>query len=1161
MVDRRQREGMQFGNYQLLRLLGQGHFAQVYLGEHIHLGTQAAIKVLLAYVTEADAAVFRAEARTLAQLDHPYIVRLLDFGLEGTVPFLVMSYAPHGNLRQRHPAGTRLSLDNVVPYVKQVAAALQYLHDQRLIHRDLKPENLLLSSDDKVLLSDFELVTLLQNTYSQPGQAVAGSIGYMAPEQLQGHPSPASDQYALGVVVYEWLCGERPFSGSFTEVAAKHALIPPPPLHRKVPTIPATVEHVVLKALAKDPQQRFVQIQDFALALEEAAPGESSARTIPVVSSSLPPQPKHERIDQLPALLTPLIGREQEVQALCAQLLRPQVRLVTLVGPGGVGKTRLSLAVASHMQAHFADEVYFVPLAPIRDPELVGSAIAQALHIRERPGQSFFELLKEGVYTRHLLMVLDNVEQVVAVAPQLEELLAACPNLKLLVTSRALLRVPTEQVFPVPPLALPDRSQLLASELLTQSGAVALFVQRAQAIQPSFQLTTANAQAVAEICVRLDGLPLAIELAAARIRLLPPQALLKRLSNRLAVLGGGAPSLPERQQTLRNTLKWSYDLLDPQEQRLFRQLAVFVGGWTLEAAEAVINASQPRNRADISVLDGVASLLDKSLLVQIEQQSEEPQLIMLETVREYGLEVLEASGEMEVTRQAHAAYYLALVEEAASENGNSQQQVMRLERLEREHDNLLTVMQCCLEQGEAGQGYARALRLGGALRRFWLEHGHWSEGQNFLKRALVGSQEVTPPVRGKALCAAAQLALVQRSDYDQAEAQAQESLALYRELADTTGIALSLSLLGNLAWLRGNYAAARSLTEEALALWKAEGDQENVAWSLFHLGIMAIEQGEYSRGHALFEETLRMHRELRNKRGIAASLLRLGWTIYYSQGEPALARSLLQEGLALFRELGDKEKIADSLNTLGWVVLQQDETAMAHSLAQESVVLFRELGQPIGIAESYLLLARVAALQGDQAAARALYEQSLALCKQGADNWDIACGLEGLASVVAAQGETIWAAGLWGAAEALRQSIGAPMPPVERAPYERSVAAVRAHLGEHVFTTTWVQGRAMTPDQVLAAQGRPVPTIPAPPPPATPTASPAKSLAPSPVGLTPREVEVLRLVAQGLTDAQVAQALVISRRTVNSYLTTIYSKIGVSSRSAATRYAMEHHLA
>src|SRR5579884_2520174 len=328
MVDRRQCEGMQFGNYQLLRLLGQGHFAQVYLGEHIHLGTQAAIKVLLAHLIEADVAVFRAEARTLARLDHPHIVRLLDFGLEGTVPFLVMSYAPHGNLRQRHPQGTRLSLDIVVPYVKQVAAALQYLHDRRLIHRDLKPENLLLSSDDKVLLSDFGLVLLLQSTYSQPGQVTAGSIGYMAPEQLQGHPSPASDQYALGVMVYEWLCGERPFSGSFTEVAAKQALIPPPPLHKKMPTIPATVEQVVLKALAKNPQQRFDQIQDFARALEEAALGESSARTIPMVSSSPPPEPKHDRIDHLPALLTSLIGREQEVQAVCAQLVRPRVRLV-----------------------------------------------------------------------------------------------------------------------------------------------------------------------------------------------------------------------------------------------------------------------------------------------------------------------------------------------------------------------------------------------------------------------------------------------------------------------------------------------------------------------------------------------------------------------------------------------------------------------------------------------------------------------------------------------------------------------------------------------------------------------------------------------------------------------------------------------------------------
>ena len=1103
---------------------------------------------------------FRHEARTLARLEHAHIVRVLDFDVEDGTPFLVMTYAPGGTLRQYHPKGIRLPLATVVSYVAQVAEALQYVHEQRLIHCDLKPENMLLGRNHEVLLSDFGMAILARSSLYRQTLEMAGTIAYMAPEQIQGHPGPASDQYALGVVVYEWLSGDRPFSGSFPEVAIQQTLAPPPSLCEKVASVPPEVEHVVMKALAKEPQGRFASVQAFATALEEACRTEVSGQTRPVLASEQAAEsgqvskPMNVHLHPLPALLTPLIGRERDAEAVCTLLARPDVRLVTLVGAGGIGKTRLSLEVATQILERFADGVCFVPLAPIRDPDLVVPAIAHALGIRESGAQPLFEQMQEALRTRHLLLLLDNVEQVVTAAQELEELLGACPRLKLLVTSRAVLHLQGEHVFPVPVLALPDLAQLPEGEGLLQFAAIALFLQRAQAMLPTFQLTSANARAVAEICVRLDGLPLALELAAARIRLLPPQALLARLSQRLAVLTSGPRTLPERQQTLRNTLKWSYDLLDAQEQQLFRRLSVFVGGWALEAAEAMGNLGQESDSDGMSLLDGVASLLEKSLLLQVEQGGEEPRLIMLETAREYGLECLTANGEMEAVRQAHATYYLALAE---SERGGSQQQAVWLERLEREHDNLRAAMWWFLEQGEAGQSYEMALRLGGALRRFWLVHGHWSEGQRFLRRALAGSEGVTVSVRVKALSAAAHLALKQ-VDYDQGKALAEESLVLYRELGDTAGIALSLYLLGSITWLKGTYAVARSLTEESLALWREVGDQENAAWSLFNLAIMAIEQGEYSRGHTLFEETLRMHRELGNKRGIAASLLRLAWVIYYSQGEPATERSLLEEGLALFRELGDKENIADSLNTLGWVVLQQGETAIAQSLAEESVVLFREMGTRIGIAESLLLLARVTTFQGNHAAARTLYEESLALCRGEGDKWDIASGLEGLASVVAAQGEQAWAARLWGAAEALRETISAPLPPVFRAEHERAVAATRLQLSEQVFAAAWAEGRTMTPEQALAAQGpttlpQPIPREPAP----APAVVPAPAF---PAGLTAREVEVLRLVAQGLTDAQVAEQLVISPRTVNGHLRSIYSKIGVTSRSAATRYAVDHHL-
>lgn len=765
------------------------------------------------------------------------------------------------------------------------------------------------------------------------------------------------------------------------------------------------------------------------------------------------------RFDSLPAQPTPLIGREHEMVSLGQLLRRDDVHLVTLTGPGGAGKTSLAIQAASKLRDVFVDGICFVSLAPINDPMLVIPTIARAFGIRDGLGQSIPIRLAEVLLRKRVLLLLDNFEQIVGAASHIADLLTSCPQLKLLVTSREVLHVRAEHEFAVSPLALPDLAHLPGLAALAYVPSVELFLQRAQAARPEFQLTSTNARAVAEICVRLDGLPLAIELAAARMKLLSPQVLLVRLSQRLAILTGGAKDLPTRQQTLRNTIQWSYQLLPFEEQRLFRWLSVFVNGCTLQAAEDVCEGSG-------QVLDGVASLIDKSLLQRVEQtgeENEEPRLQMLETIREYGLEVLSINGEGKIARQAHANYFLSLVEEAEPAL-KGPLLVTWLERLEREHDNLRAALQSVVEIGKTEM----ALRFGIALERFWVVRGHRNEGLAFLERALEGSAGVAMDVRAKALLATARLAFIQ-SNYDQGEALAQESLSLFRKLGDRRGIALSLDRLGMAAWRRGDFPAARVLLEEDLPLFKEVDDKDRVAWSLFTLGLLNNKQGEYSRAYAMFEESLALFRALGNKRGIAASLTQLAGTLFVSQGDQAMIYPLLKEGLSLDQEVGDKEGMAVASLLLGWVALKQGDVVTARSRVEESLVLYREMEHREGMAEALSLLGKVEATLGDYAFARTLYQDSLAMAQEIGDKELIASGLEGLASVAAVQGEQAWATRLWGCAEALREAIGAPLQPVERADYDHAVAAVRIDLGEETFALTWAEGRTMRAEQVLAA--------------------------------------------------------------------------------------------
>ena len=801
-------------------------------------------------------------------------------------------------------------------------------------------------------------------------------------------------------------------------------------------------------------------------------------------------------IGRPPAYLTGLVGREQEAARLRALLLDGAARLVTLTGPGGVGKTRLALQVASHLDGGF-DEVAFVEFAPVRDHDRVAARIAEALGVAEPAARPVADALIDAIGPRKLLLVLDNVEHLLAAGPVLVDLMVGCPRVTLLVTSRALLRVSGEQVFAVPPLTLPDATGSSRATELVGSEAVRLFVERSAAVSPAFVLTDENAAAVAQVCRGLDGLPLAIELAAARMTVLSPQALLARLGCRLALLTEGGQDLPERLRTMRAGIAWSHDLLSAPEQALFRRLAVFSGGFGLAAAESVCPGGPP-------ALDTVTALVDQSLLQRTTGEDVEPRFAMLETIREFAMERLVDSGEETEARRSHAAHFGGLAESAAAGLRGPDQQQWR-DALEADLDNMRAALAWGTSDSAAEEDAEQGLRLAGSLWYFWFQRGLPGEGRQWLARAL---------------------ATVRTAGADRAQA---------------------LLGAGTLAWRQGDFAAARVHLDESVALWRDTADRRGQAEALHVLGHVEFDQRDYAAAQVLFEESLATYRLAGDAPGGLPLMADLGLVAYH-RGDHARAADVFEQSLAQFRRHGLKDRVAGALNVLGDLARLAGEYDRAAAHYAESLQLWRELRGTPGTASALHKLGQVKRSTGNLAAARAYFAESLALQQELGNAQGIGECLAGLGGTVAAAGRPERAARIFAASTALLEEIGVPLAPADQAAMKRDMAAARRRLGAAEWDAEWAAGRLLSRqqavDMALAVDGNvAVPLAIAP------EQGPA---------LSRREREVTGLIARGLSNREISAALVITEKTVGSHVEHIMTKLGLRSRTRVAVWAIEH---
>jgi len=840
----------------------------------------------------------------------------------------------------------------------------------------------------------------------------------------------------------------------------------------------------------------------------------------------------------LPVLLTPFIGRQPEVDEVCQLISNPSVHLVTLYGTAGTGKTRLSLAVAQKLSPQFQDGVFFVNLAPLNKPELGLAAIAQTLGLQDHSQLSLFKKLQNYLHKRELLLILDNFEQILALSSAISELLLAAPQLKVLVTSRVVLRLYGENVYTVPTLQLLELAETTSFETLCQNEAVSLFSQRASMINSEFKLTEENARIIAKLCIHLEGLPLAIELAAARCDVFSPQTLLDRLGagKRFELLVGGFSNLPQRQQTLVDAIEWSYQLLSETEKQLFRRAGIFVDSCSV-AAVAEVLGTQPA-----STFNTIISLLNKSLLKQVEAMpGEELRFTMLETIREYALEKLIEAGELVTVRAAHSRYFMEMAE-TGEDHLKKPDHLNWLKRLAADHPNILSALDYLIESEQADG----AFRLGSSIWVAWWRWGYLNQGRQWLDKILTLNQaEIENVLLAKVLDGVAYLAMYQ-SDYRTAETYFEQSLKIWRETGVSKYLGRAVSGLSGAYRILGNYDEALQLNYECLDLFRLLGDAVSEADSLCNIAWQLMERGNYEQVQSMLEESLAIHTNANYLSGVARAKIYLG-DILWRKNDPTLAVQNLEEAVTLLRQINHPIRLPSALYRLGLIYLCQGKLDIAEKSLEESVEIAEEMHKTLELTYSYSSLGLLRMVQGNLAEAETLFQQSIKLRPEIGQLEGVLWALEGLAVVYLKQARNSQAQEIMEEVQALREAIAAPV-------LAHTLKFILPVLLNHNKTANHRASHIKAKSHRNVA-GEALPST------SLPSDNQAASFSlDEAIVLSKRESEVLQLIAQGHQTSQIAKILVISPGTVNNHLNSIYSKLGVNSRTAAIRYALDHYL-